>query len=250
MHGDRKVFDDFHVSEDERAQGDKASTLFQAAFPVLKSAPLQQRIDHVVVRLAAPAKLRPQDFEVTILKAEMPQACALPNGNLYITTGMLNYLESDAELAAILSHEMAHVIMHDAQEGQAFAENVIRKADRIDAQNYENKTIAGDFAITTYFGMRREQEMQADTLGFTLLRQAGYECSAFANVLERLIATENAYGLDSDKTHIYDDHPATQARLRKSTELLAEYTRACGEVVTPAAEPKDSIKVLLQQASH
>lgn len=222
-----RVFEHFRVSDAEITQGGRGSKVMQASFPVVEDTELNARVDAVLLGMMSAAKLSQGEFKVIILKTDMPQAYSLPNGHLFITTGLLKLLDGDDEVAVVLSHEIAHVVMHDALDGQAFVDGAIKTLSHFGAQNEGTKTVAGDFAVTAYFGMRREQELQADKLGFFLLRRANYGCAAFPTVLQKLIVAENSYGFDADTTHIDDDHPATRERLGRSQALIRQYKDEC-----------------------
>lgn len=240
-------FENIRISAMEAAQGDRTSKLLLAAFPVVEDAELRKRIDDILLALASTSKIPKDKLNVFVLKTDMVQAYALPNGHLFVTTGLLKLLDHDAELAAILSHEVAHVAMHDAKEGQAFAENALKTLANFNVQHVKGASIANDLTTTAYYGVRREQELRADHLGFFLLRQAGFDCSAFPRVLQKLIQAETTYGHDVEVTHIDDDHPATRDRLRESVALTIEHKGSCDQNTSRTANASPSIKELAKR---
>lgn len=129
--------------------------------------------------------------------AKIVNAFALGNGNIYVTRGLLNLLEDEAELAEILGHENGHFGLHhiakqiDRSIGTTailgVAEAVYRalKGDRLSEKNKEaidqaNALIPG--LILNGFG--RDQELEADSEGLRTMIQAGYDPGGAVSVFE------------------------------------------------------------------
>jgi predicted Zn-dependent protease len=127
------------------------------------------------------------DFSYVALKSDIINAMALPGGYVFITKGMLEKLDSEAQLAAILAHETAHVTSrHSAQAmtTQIGVDVILSTVSR--------KTSAGATDIarisSQLIGLKysREHETQADTVGLDYLVKAGYAPFAAVEIMEVL----------------------------------------------------------------
>jgi predicted Zn-dependent protease len=131
-------------------------------------------LDDLVARLARVAPPPALAYEVTILNSPALNAFALPNGRLYVTRGLLALANDTSEAAAVLAHEMAHVIARHASER---AELQLRSAlfskvvaDVLNDPNAGRAVQAqGRVTIASF---SRQQELEADKIGVALLARA------------------------------------------------------------------------------
>jgi len=160
-------------------------------------------------------------YEVRILNTEIPNAFAIPGGFIFFTTGMLELLSSDAEIAAIMAHEMVHI---DQAHG-------IRMAAR-----QRNLTLASLAAIVLSGGAAApailaqvaqvamtsaysiEFEIEADLMGMDMLIAAGYSPSAMLTVMEKLVQLDMKRPIRD--FGIYMTHPEATQRARMIREGL------------------------------
>jgi predicted Zn-dependent protease len=120
------------------------------------------------------------DYKFHVVDAEMINAFALPGGQVYITTGMLGFLQTEAELAAILGHEISHVDLRHCIERLQY-ELAFRKVGLSE--------IGLLVDITRSFlaaGYNKYQEIEADAQGVRLSIEAGYDPDAATVVFKRL----------------------------------------------------------------
>jgi len=82
---------------------------------VYENARLQSMVEKLVARLVAASERPDIKYRVIILNSPAINAFALPNGQLYVTRGLLALANDESELASVLAHEMGHVIAHHAQ---------------------------------------------------------------------------------------------------------------------------------------
>ena len=93
------------------AQADRANVAYGGAY---EDARLQAKLANVVERLVAASDRPDTAYHVTILNSPAINAFALPNGQLYVTRGLIGLANDSSELASVLSHEMAHVVARHA----------------------------------------------------------------------------------------------------------------------------------------
>ncbi|MBK7586668.1 MAG: M48 family metalloprotease [Myxococcales bacterium] len=159
------------------------------------------------VALAGPRLPRPLRFRVT--DDASPTAYSLPGGEVLVSRGALVYLDSEAELAAVLAHEIAH-----AARGHT---DVARSALPADARDGDTEAALLD----------RDEERQADALAVSYLASAGYDPHAVGRAFDalaravRVACWHDTSRTDCDTAHDPDDpHPSALAR-RARAELLA-----------------------------
>jgi len=166
-------------------------------------------------------------YDITVLNSPSVNAFALPGGYLYVTRGLLALANDAAEVAAVLSHEMAHVTAnHGVERNQKVAVQGV--ADRVVNDVVSNR-IAGRVAQEStrrrLIAFSQRQELQADALGIALLGKAGFDPFAGARFLvamERYSAWRSASQLSPE--NMSTSHPSTPKRI----ELARRHARSVG----------------------
>jgi predicted Zn-dependent protease len=119
-------------------------------------------------------------YRFHVVESASVNAFALPGGHIYILRGMMNFLENEAELAAILGHEMAHVDLRHCVERYQY-QHALKRAGAEDVGQ------AIDSArILVTIGYNQFQELDADAEGARLSIEAGYDPEAAEAVFTRL----------------------------------------------------------------
>ena len=160
----------------------------------------------VARRLQPPEVLAATPFRVRVLDSAEPNAFALPNGAIYLHAGLLARMESEAELAAVLGHEMAHVTHRDGLRT---------------LRHLEDWTSGiGLVRLASVTGDSREHEREADREAIARMQAAGYDVRDAATLLERLGAWVAAEG-GKDVATPYSSHPRLAERLESCRALIA-----------------------------
>ena len=184
---------------------------------VYADADLEAVLADVVARVVAASDVPSRRYRVTILNSPVANAFALPGGYLYVTRGLLALADDNSELAAVLSHEIAHVIANHALERA----EVVEQADIVArvASDVLSDPIARDAATVssqmTLAKFSRNQEVAADRIGIMIAGRAGYDpfaASRFLKRLERYAAFRSAIGADNDAANFLASHPAALER--------------------------------------
>lgn len=160
-------------------------------YQVYGSKPLQDYVNRVGQKLAENSH-RPQlQYHFAVLDSPEINAFALPGGYVYITRGILAYLNSEAELAAVVGHEIGHVTARHGvrQQSAAQAANIgltiasifVPEIGTSLGQNLTN--IMGGALLSGY---GREHELEADRLGAQYLARSNYDPQAIISVLRVL----------------------------------------------------------------
>ena len=186
------------------------------ALGFVRSSALEEYLGAIRARLVAVSGVTGVPGRVTVLANPAFSAYSTPDGNIYLAMGWLKNLENADEAAAILAHELSHVLLaHHSSDivsemqhkGQALQEIAIRvKADQSKSKTVtksDAKTVsqaqlvadATDKLILPAWG--RQQEREADLLGVDLMLRASYSPGAMVSMLEKLKAWEDQ-NMESD----------------------------------------------------
>lgn len=114
-----------------------------------------------------------------------PNAFALPGGFIFVTRGMMNLLTSEAELASILGHEIAHVTAHhtvNQLSKQQLAQLGLGLGGIFVPEVQALSPVIGTGLNLLFLKYSRDDEREADKLGFQYARREGYDVSEFADV--------------------------------------------------------------------
>jgi len=184
---------------------------------------LQAYVNNIGQILARKSHRNNIPYKFTILEDPSVNAFALPGGYIYITTGLMAYLNSEGELAGVLGHEIGHVTArHGVQQqsaglAKAILMEVIANKTGIGTANSLNQ-----FSTAILRGHGREHELQADKLGAEYLARVGYSPKNMYDVVSILKAQEEfskyqarREGHQPPSYHgLFSTHPSNDLRLQ------------------------------------
>lgn len=206
-------------------------------YAALDNAALQAYVDEVGQRLAKQSHRPELAWHFTVVDSPDVNAFALPGGYVYITRGILAYLNSEAELAGVVGHEIGHVTARHGvrQQSASTAVGLGAVLGSILVPGLDNQAGASllqTLAQAWTAGYGREHELESDRLGAQYLAKSGYNPQAMIEVIgvlknQELFAAEQA-GRDGKKPGTYhgtfDTHPGNDARLKKVVGEANKYT--------------------------
>lgn len=139
-------------------------------------------LNRVGKRIAAAANQPGFEWEFRVIESEAANAFCLPGGKVALYTGILPYMDNDAEMAVVVSHEVSHAIARHGGERmtQAGIQSFGAAAVSEIFQDSANKDVAlGVYGATTTLGgilpYSRLHESEADSIGMMLMARAGYD---------------------------------------------------------------------------
>jgi predicted Zn-dependent protease len=218
--------------EEEKEIGAEAHRQVLAEFGGVYYDPaLAAYVERVGQKMAGQSRIRNFDYQFTILDSPSINAFALPGGYIYVTRGLLALISSEAELAGVLGHELAHVTArHGAQRLSR-----MRAEERFCATFLcdFDLPVLGDMAAIgmdlTFRGFTQVQELEADKLGIRYLQRAGYDPHSMNAFLKKLKAQTDLEAeiagltLGQRKARGYSStHPLTEDRIAQSNELTGD----------------------------
>lgn len=169
-------------SESEMArQGEQAYREMQGELPVTPNASeitYVQCVADYVIEALPPAQRDSAVWEVTVFDDEQANAFALPGGKIGVYNGLLNVAYNQHQLAAVLAHEVGHVLANHSNEraSQSALRNVGLAAARVLGAS-DTAIELGDYAtqLGLFLPFNRTQESEADSIGIMLMADAGFD---------------------------------------------------------------------------
>jgi predicted Zn-dependent protease len=220
------------ISPSDKAQGAKANPGLVAEFGGRLSGPQATYVEGIGKKIAVQSGLSgaTSDFTVTLLNSSVNNAFAVPGGYIYVTRQLTALMNNEAELAGVLGHEVGHVAArHAAKRQRAATRNSILGAlgsvlsgallgDNTFGQLGQRVFSQGSQLLTLKFS--RSQELEADNLGISYLKRAGYDPKSMASVLESLgrqtALDARLRGTNADVPAWASTHPDPASRVREA----------------------------------
>ncbi len=201
------------------------------AYARLEHAALQAYVDALGQRLARQSRRAGVAWQFTLLDSADANAFSLPDGRVYVSRGILPYLDSEAELAAVIAHEIGHVsARHGMDLAAAPVAAGLGSVLAPETGAAPDAPLLGALAAARVAGYGRENEREANRLGAAYLEAAGYDPRAMNDAAARLRALAAAQGsvrgLSPGAYHALADAPpgdAAQQRLRGLAEPAAAH---------------------------
>jgi len=222
------------ITQQESQQGAQADPQIRAEFGGAMSGPQADYVISVGKNIAVQSGLgnARDDFKVTLLNSSVNNAFAIPGGYVYVTRQLVALMNNEAELAAVLGHEVGHVAArHSARRQQTAQQNallgvlgqvlsgVIFGDSTLGRLGQQISSTAPQLATLKY---SRGQELEADQLGIRYLNGAGYDPRAMASLLQSL-ALQNSLdaqlqGRDARMPEWASTHPDPASRVQTALQ--------------------------------
>lgn len=184
-------------------------------------------VQSVGKRLAAVSDRPDLPYEFVVLNDSIPNAWAMPGGKIAFNRGLLYELNSEAELAAVMGHEIVHAAArHGAksmERGILLQGAMIAVGIGAQNSNYGNLIVGGAQVgaqlATSKYG--RDAESESDLYGMQYMKKAGYDPTAAVTLQETFVRLSE--GKQSDFiTGLFASHPPSQERVDANKETLAK----------------------------
>ncbi|AWB10059.1 Peptidase family M48 [Thermodesulfobium acidiphilum] len=203
----------------EYKEGQKIAKEIESYYKIVKDHTVQERLNKIGERLQKYARefSGVKDLKLTIRAyySNDVNAFALPGGFIFVTTGMLNFVRTDDELACILSHETGHVVLDhhrkqmELQKKYTLVALAVIIASRGNAAATESASLLSMAMLNQY---SIELEKQADEFAIRCAIACGYNPVGLLTTMERLNARERSS--QDINWGIYRNHPKTEERIK------------------------------------
>lgn len=184
-------------------------------------AALNQRVRRVGDRVVQAAGLANRSWEYAVFVSDSPNAFVLPSGKIGVTTALLALVQNDDQLAAVLGHEVGHVVSRHAAERYSTnaAAGVVLSGVQRGAGDY-GQAAASIGGLGAQLGLllpfSRRDELEADRLGVDYMQAAGYRPSE-SIALWRLMAAQR----QSSVPQFASTHPSDATRIAELERYIA-----------------------------
>ncbi|MBI3322576.1 MAG: M48 family metalloprotease [Candidatus Omnitrophica bacterium] len=208
----------------EIALGESVAKQVEEELPIVRDPELTARLDRIGSRIAAVADRKDLSYRFTIVEMrpkdepgeeDQPNAFALPGGPVYVSKALMELAESDDELAAVLSHEVGHIVgKHSAKRiqgavGLQVLELLAAGTGAADARTRQGMQLAFVSLLMEY---SQADELEADRLSIRYLKAAGFDPHAAITFMQRL--REHTFKQPMRRYSYFRTHPYYADRIR------------------------------------
>lgn len=194
-------------------------------YGVYENPPLQSYVQHIGEQLSVISHRKELIYRFTLLDSPVVNAFALPGGYIYITRGIMAYMNSEAELAGVLGHEIGHVTARHSvrQHASSTAANIFGMVVAVKTGSRAASDLAQLFGGALVRGYGREHELESDRLGAEYLARVGYDPESMLGVIGLLKNQEEfeakrakEEGREPQTYHgVFATHPDNDQRLQE-----------------------------------
>ena len=207
-----------------------------ASQPIYQDPDLQAYVEYVGNKIVSVSHRPELGYTFTIIDSPDINAMALPGGYVYVNRGLLTFMNSEAQLAAVIAHEIGHITARHAVQLQArgalanaaatvggFVTAVATGSGYAGSQISQ---VASIWAQTGLSGFGREMELEADSLGAEYLLRAGYDPAAVIDVVTVLKNQEDfnrlVTGSGGGYHGLFATHPRNDTRLQEAIAAVGK----------------------------
>jgi predicted Zn-dependent protease len=202
---------------------------------------LENYLNRIVQKLQAYSIAPDFQIQIKVIKDPNLNAFAYPNGVIYIHSGILARLDNEAQLAALLSHEITHCthrhslrVIRSIKDRPAYIAAVQNTLAKISAVQEVARLLGAAGSMAAVSGYTRELESEADQVGLDLLAKANYDATEALRLFEHLKQEIEAEGIE--EPFFFGTHPNVQQRIDNVSAWLAGVNQANRTVVKNTAE--------------
>jgi len=216
--------------EDEYKFGHYIDALIQNKYMVLDNFEYKNQIETIFYKIVNSSDRKDLKFTLRILNSNDVNAFAGPGGYVYITTGLLNIIESKDELAGVLAHEVGHICArHSIKRFYAIegAKTIITLATLGIAATTENPDatramadLSSLIAVISIQGYSRQDELQADSLATKYSLRSGYNPLRMIDLLKRMQKKKEEETGEKTVYTWLSSHPSLDIREENLVEQL------------------------------
>ena len=222
------------ISEEQEIQmGRQAAQEAAQSMGLVQDEELQRYVQRVGLALAKESERPNLPWTFAVIDDPVPNAFALPGGFIFVTRGMMSLMNSEAELASVLGHEIGHVTARHSvnQMSQAQLANLGLGLGAIFAPELAQQwgQLAGTGLQLLFLKYGRDDERQADELGFRYSLEQNYDVSQTANVFATLQRIGESSGRSATPAWL-STHPDPGERVQTAQ-------RRAAALETPQANP-------------
>ena len=227
----------FYSIEKEIALGKQMAQEVERESKVMDDPVVSEYVNRLVQNLARNSDAK-VPFTIKVMDSDEVNAFALPGGFMFVNSGLILRADSEAELAGVLAHEIAHVAARhgtkQATRGQIVNLASIPLIFMGGWAGYAVRQAAGLAVPMGFLKFSRGMEEQADHLGMEYMYKAGYDPRAFVDFFERIQTLEKKKPGTISK--IFSSHPPTDKRIASAQKEIQQELKPLPQYVVDTSE--------------
>ncbi|HRZ14210.1 MAG TPA: Maf and M48 domain-containing protein [Candidatus Omnitrophota bacterium] len=215
--------ENYYYSSDQEVQmGKSIARQIEREYTLTDDIGLQFRVKEIGKKISAVCDRKDIEYRFKVLDEKDVNAVSLPGGYVYIFKGLIDKVDNDDELAAVIAHEVGHIVArHSIKKMQAVMGYSLMRLLAIPLPQSGDVITAADLSFAELItGYGREDELLADQLGARYAQRAGYNPRGMIAFLEKL-ETHNRRQPLRAKNYL-KTHPYTPDRIRVVKQELGE----------------------------
>lgn len=205
------------TEEEEIALGRKFSEEYEKKVEILHDPVIDAYLNHIIRRLGDASQRPHWPYQVKVVNSAVVNACAIPGGFLYLQRGLLEYVEDENEMVGAMAHEVGHVVARHTTNQlvltflarnlyERVKQNVLRNNEVI---SHVIELLGGPIVLLAQLKYSRENESEADMLGFYEMLRAGWHPNGLLKFFTRMEQNERGR---TPFDVMLSDHPSSASR--------------------------------------
>jgi predicted Zn-dependent protease len=208
-------------TEEEVQMGKELSTEVEKEYTIYRNAEVSAYVQSVGNKVVRVCDRKDIEYHFAVIEKDELNAFAMPGGYVYVYTGLMKDLDDEAQLAAVLAHEVGHVTARHSTERLTaiYGYQVLASLLLGDDPNFWAGLVANIFSTSGMLAYSRQNEYEADKLGLTYANAAGYDPGGMVELLTKFIDTER--GEPSKLEEWLSTHPPSTERMNRVKTMVA-----------------------------
>jgi beta-barrel assembly-enhancing protease len=227
--------------EEEIALGQKFAAKLESEVQIVYNPIVDRYLNGIVQNLAKVSQRPNLPYRVKLVNTMTINASSIPGGNIYLYRGLVHIMESEDEMVAALSHEVGHIVGRHVTNRLLLSFQARKVYEAVRQNLFKNNQVVGQIidrlggavAMLALLHFGREDEYQADMLGFYEMLRAHYQPKGFLKFFAQVEELERKSG--SHPNPYLVDHPPTHDRYERIEHELTQ-------VQVPARTHEDSLE--------
>ena len=220
------------MSEAQEVQlGKEMDPQIKREMGVYDNAELQRYVSEIGMRLARASERPTLPWQFTVVDEPAVNAFALPGGYIYLTRGIMAFLNDEEQLAGVLGHEIGHVTARHSAQQYTQATSAGLGLTLLSIFVPETRPLQGlaETALGVLFLKHgRDDELQADRLGVQYTAKTGWDPRGVAGMLRTLQRLDEASGSNRGVPNFLSTHPAPADRVQRVMAFVQENPQPVG----------------------
>lgn len=198
--------------QQEKELSSKIQSQIGTEMKLLQDASVTQKVRSIGEKLAKELPSREFDYQFYVVNDKTPNAFTVPGGAIYVHTGLVQFVDNEDQLAGVIAHEIGHAYERHPTKSmtRAYGFNYLKQL-LLPENTQAIQNVAFNLAqggILTKYG--RDDEREADEIGFLLLQRSGYKVSGLSSFLLKIQSLEKGPTIPFLNTH-----PPTPERIER-----------------------------------